>query len=235
MIDGTPARLPQRPTLALIDYEAGNLRSIRKALEGAGADVILLKTPEDVPAHDGIVLPGVGAFGAAMTRLGQVGFPQWIRDQVSAGIPLLGICLGIQLLFERSDEGGAIEGLGLLQGDVRRLPTGLKVPHMGWNQLAMVKPSSLLVGVPEGAFVYFVHSYIAHPRSRDDVIATTSYGEAWPAIVERGKVIGLQFHPEKSGPVGQQILRNFIAGVSTPTAADRSDTATAWKSFPRST
>ncbi len=235
MVDGTPARLSERPVLALVDYEAGNLRSIRKALEGAGADVALLKTPEDVPAHDGIVLPGVGAFGAAMTRLGQVGFPQWIRDQVSAGIPLLGICLGIQLLFERSDEGGAIKGLGLLQGDVRRLPSGLKVPHMGWNQLAIVKPSPLLVGIPDGTFVYFVHSYIAHPRSYDDVIATTSYGEVWPAMVERGGVIGLQFHPEKSGAVGQQILRNFIAGVSTPAATDRSATEGTWKSFPRST
>jgi len=235
MSELVPSSRPKRPVVVLVDYEAGNLRSIRKALEGAGAEVALLRTPADAPAHQGIVLPGVGAFGAAMSRLGQVGFVQWIRDQVNAGMPLLGVCLGIQLLFERSEEGGAIEGLGLLAGDVRRLPSGLKVPHMGWNQLDVVKPVPLLAGVPNGAFVYFVHSYVVHPRANDDVIATTSYGESWPAIVQREKVIGLQFHPEKSGTVGQRILQSFIAGIASPTAVNHNVTANAWTSSPRST
>ncbi len=229
---GTPS---QRPVLLLIDYEAGNLRSITKALEAAGARVALVRTPEDAPSHDGIVLPGVGAFGAAMARLNQVNFPRYLKDRARAGVPLLGVCLGVQLLFEESEEGGDIEGLGLLPGDVRRLPPGLKVPHMGWNQLTITKPAPLLVGVPDDAFVYFVHSYIVHPRAQDDVIATTTYGEAWPAVVQRDRVIGLQFHPEKSGAIGQQILRNFIASVVAPTLEDRDGPSTKWKSSPRST
>jgi len=203
----------QKPVLVLIDYGAGNLRSIAKALEGAGAQVALVSRPEHAPAHAGIVLPGVGAFGTAMARLGEVGFPQWVRERAGEGVPLLGICLGIQLLFERSEEGGAIAGLGLLGGDVRRLPQGLKVPHMGWNQLTITKSVPLLSEVPEGAFVYFVHSYTVHPRNHDDVRATTTYGETWPAVVQRGSVVGLQFHPEKSGTIGQQILRNFVTRV----------------------
>lgn len=225
----------ERPVLVVIDYEAGNLRSITKALEGAGADVIMIRTPEFVPAHDGIVLPGVGAFGSAMTRLRAVGFPQWIRDQVHGGTPLLGVCLGIQLLFERSEEGGDVEGLDLLPGNVRRLPAGVKVPHMGWNQLQIQKPASALDGIADGSFVYFVHSYVVYPRTQADVVATTTYGGSWPAVVQRDRVIGLQFHPEKSAAIGQQILRNLVRWITTNGPTHRGDAPTRWKSSQRST
>lgn len=229
---GEPGR---SPVLVVIDYEAGNLRSIAKALEGAGAQVTLIRTPEDVPLHDAIVLPGVGAFGSAMARLNTVGFPQWIRERVGSGTPLLGVCLGIQLLFERSEEGGDVRGLGLLPGEVRRLPTGLKVPHMGWNQLAITQPTRLLNGIPDGAFVYFVHSYVVHTREPGDVLATTTYGGTWPAVVERDRVVGLQFHPEKSGEIGQRLLRNFVAWVATVSSAKREAAPSTWRSSPRST
>ncbi len=218
-----------RPLLVLVDYEAGNLRSITKALEAAGAQVAQVQRPELAPPHEGIVLPGVGAFGAAMERLTHAGFPQWIRERVDAGVPLLGICLGIQLLFERSEEGGEIPGLGLLRGDVRRLPASLTVPHMGWNQLDMITDAAPLGGIPSGAFVYFVHSYVVFPKDQSDVVATTDYGGSWPSIVLRNRVIGLQFHPEKSGPVGQQILRSFIGHLAAPGLTLRPD-ASAWKS-----
>lgn len=234
MAHDTAERRAQRPRLVLVDYEAGNLRSITKALEGAGAEVTRVQQPELAPDHDGIVLPGVGAFGAAMERLSQVGFPQWIRERVAAGVPLLGICLGIQLLFERSEEGGQIPGLGLLPGDVRRLPKALTVPHMGWNQLEIAKSVPLLGGVPHGAFVYFVHSYIVFPKNTSDVVATTTYGDPWPSIVSRNRLMGLQFHPEKSGPVGQQILRNFITYTVGPLPAVRPNGGP-WKSSPLST
>lgn len=226
---------PQAPLLVLIDYEAGNLRSITKALEGAGARVALVRDPARAPVHDGIVLPGVGAFGAAMQRLTEVGFPKWIRQRVEAGVPLLGICLGIQLLFARSEEAGDAPGLGLLPGDVRRLSASLTVPHMGWNQLEMTRPVPVLKGVADGAFVYFVHSYIVYPSDENDIVATTTYGDAWASIVQRDRVLGLQFHPEKSGPVGQRILRNFVTTmVGFPPKAPNA-LASAWKSSPPST
>lgn len=198
------------PVLALIDYEAGNLRSIGRALASAGARPVLVRVPGDVQACDAVVLPGVGAFGSAMQRLTVAGFVPWIRAQVASGTPVIGVCLGMQLLFERSEEGGHVQGLGLLPGDVRRLPTGLKVPHMGWNQLALRRTSWITDAVPEGSFVYFVHSYIIHPREEGDVVATTSYGVEFPAIVHRDRVVGLQFHPEKSGETGQRLLRNIV-------------------------
>jgi glutamine amidotransferase len=219
----------KRPLLVLVDYEAGNLRSITQALEAAGAQVAQVHHPDLAPPHDGIVLPGVGAFDAAMERLTHAGFPQWILERVEAGVPLLGICLGIQLLFERSEEGGKIPGLGLLRGDVRRLPMSLTVPHMGWNQLDIITHAPLLEGVPSGAFVYFVHSYVVFPKDQSDVVATTDYGGSWPSIVVRNLVIGLQFHPEKSGPVGQQILRNFIGSIAAAGPKLR-PVASGWKS-----
>ncbi len=224
-----------KPLLVVIDYEAGNLRSIAKALEGAGAQPILVRAPDDVPTHDGIVLPGVGAFGSAMARLREVGFPQWIRDRVAAGTPLLGVCLGIQLLFERSEEGGDVEGLGLLPGDVRRLPAQVKVPHMGWNQLTLKRSAPALQGIADGTFVYFVHSYVVRPREPGDVVATTSYGGEWPAVVQRDRVVGLQFHPEKSATTGQQILRNLVAWVATVPAVRNTGAPTEWKSSRPST
>ncbi len=201
------------PRLALIDYGAGNLRSIGRALTLAGADVCVVAHPDTGEHYDGLVLPGVGAFGAAMTRLQAAGFPDWIRAQVAAGIPLLGVCLGMQLLFARSEESPESDGLGLLAGDVTRLPAGLKVPHMGWNQLSLRRPSPLLEGVADGSHVYFVHSYVARPTDEGDVIATTAYGGEFPAAIQRDRLAGVQFHPEKSGAAGQRLLRSVVAWI----------------------
>jgi glutamine amidotransferase len=167
---------------------------------------------------DGIVLPGVGAFGAAMARLQAAGFPDWIRAQVADGIPLLGVCLGMQLLFARSEESPTAIGLGLVPGEVRRLPSGLKVPHMGWNQLAIRQPSPLMDGVADGSNVYFVHSYVVRPDDARDVIATTTYGEEFPSVIQRGRLAGVQFHPEKSAETGQRLLRGAVGWIASLTA-----------------
>ena len=205
---------PHPARLALIDYGAGNLRSIGRALALAGADVCVVAHPDAGAHYDGLVLPGGGAFGAAMTRLQGAGFPDWIRAQVAAGVPLLGVCLGMQLLFARSAESPEANGLGLLAGDVTRLPAGLKVPHMGWNQLILRRPSPLLEGVADGSHVYFVHSYVARPRDEGDVIATTTYGGEFPAVIQRDRLAGMQFHPEKSGDTGQRLLRGVVAWIT---------------------
>ena len=204
-----------RVQVALIDYGAGNLRSIGRALTLAGAEVgVVIQAPTGERV-DGIVLPGVGAFGAAMARLQAAGFPDWIRAQVSDGIPLLGVCLGMQLLFARSEESPAAMGLGLVPGEVRRLPSGLKVPHMGWNQLAIRQPSPLLDGVADGSNVYFVHSYVVRPDDAGDVIATTTYGEEFPSVIQRGRLAGVQFHPEKSAETGQRLLRGAVGWIAS--------------------
>jgi len=203
-------------TVGVIDYEAGNLRSIARALQLAGADPVLIAQPAEPSRFDLLLLPGVGAFAAAMRRLAAAGLVEWIRARVASGTPLAGICLGMQLLYERSDEGGDVPGLGLLRGEVRRLPPGVKVPHMGWNQLQIHTPSPLVDGVPSGTEVYFVHSYVAVPADPREVVAVTSYGEAFAAIVQRGAVSGLQFHPEKSGRAGGQLLRNLVAWAGRP-------------------
>jgi glutamine amidotransferase len=207
-----------RVRLALIDYGAGNLRSIGRALALAGADVRLMTEAPADERVDGIVLPGVGAFGAAMGRLEAAGFPDWIRAQVADGIPLLGVCLGMQLLFARSEESPEAAGLGLVPGEVTRLPRGLKVPHMGWNQLTLRRPSPLLEGVADGSDVYFVHSYVARPRDERDVIATTTYGEEFPSVIQRGRLAGVQFHPEKSADTGQRLLRGAVAWFASAAA-----------------
>jgi len=207
-----------RVRVALIDYGAGNLRSIGRALTLAGAEVGVVTQAPTGERVDGIVLPGVGAFGAAMARLQAAGFPDWIRAQVSDGIPLLGVCLGMQLLFARSEESPAALGLGLIPGEVRRLPSGLKVPHMGWNQLAIRQPSPLLDGVADGSNVYFVHSYVVRPDDAGDVIATTTYGEEFPSVIQRGRLAGVQFHPEKSAETGQRLLRGAVGWIASLTA-----------------
>lgn len=213
-------RLPERgraPAIALIDYGAGNLRSIGRALTDIGADVRILQEPEPHSRWDAVVVPGVGAFGAAMERLSARGFPAWIRSGVTAGTPLVGVCLGMQLLYERSEESGPVRGLGLLAGDVRRLPGDVKVPHMGWNQLTITRPAEITAGIADGAYAYFVHSYVVAPRDPTGVLATTTYGVSFPAIVFReagiigGPVVGLQFHPEKSGVTGRDLLRRVVA------------------------
>lgn len=205
----------QRVRVALIDYGAGNLRSIGRALTLAGADVTVVTQAPTGEGVDGIVLPGVGAFGAAMTRLQSAGFPDWIRAQVVGGIPLLGVCLGMQLLFARSEESPEAVGLGLVPGEVTRLPSGLKVPHMGWNQLALQGPSPLLDGVADGSHVYFVHSYVGRTDDARDVVATTTYGVEFPSVIQRGRLAGVQFHPEKSADVGQRLLRGAVRWIAS--------------------
>ncbi len=201
-------------TVAVIDYEAGNLRSISRALVVAGVRPVLIRTPVDRDQFDALVLPGVGAFGAAMRRLDAAGLPEWIRDLAASGTPVIGVCLGMQLLYERSEEGGDAPGLALLRGTVRRLPPGLKIPHMGWNQLLLRRPSPIVEGIVEGAWAYFVHSYVVEGADVEDVVATASYGIEFPAIVQHGRIMGLQFHPEKSGAMGHQLLRNIVTGAA---------------------
>lgn len=200
--------------VGVIDYGAGNLRSISRALGAAGADPVLIRRPPDHSEYDALVLPGVGAFAAAMRRLTDAGLTEWVRAEAGSGTPLVGVCLGMQLLYERSEEGGDVRGLGLLLGRVRRLPGGVKVPHMGWDQIFIRRPSPLVEGVATGTHVYFVHSYVVDPTDLTDVVAVTSYGVEFSAIVQRGGLIGLQFHPEKSGAAGERLLRNALSAAT---------------------
>jgi len=195
--------------IAIIDYGMGNLRSVQKSLEKAGFAAVVTSDPGEVMAAGGVILPGVGAFRDAMDNLQRAGMIPAIMEAIRGNRPFLGICLGMQLLFETSEEDGYHRGLGVFAGEVKRLPAGLKVPHMGWNQLEQRCRCPILEGIPEGSAFYFVHSYIVVPRSEDLITATTSYGITCPAVVGRGRVFGVQFHPEKSSSMGQEILRNF--------------------------
>lgn len=192
----------------IVDYGAGNLRSVERALQRVGFQVQRTERPEGLSAADVVVLPGVGAFGPAAVRLRESGFFEAIRGAVREGRWLLGLCLGMQLLFEASEEGGPHEGLGLLPGRVVRLPPWLKVPHMGWNTLVFAHATPLRARVLDGAHVYFVHSYYALAQP-SDVVAWTEYGVRIPAIVARDRILGFQFHPEKSSRVGLQLLTNI--------------------------
>lgn|SRR5690606_6069290 len=199
--------------LAVIDYGAGNLRSVLHALNFLGADnVRVVRTSHDLRGAKKIILPGVGAFGAGMQKLDEQNLIQPIRDAVLAGTPYLGICLGMQFLFERSDEMGDHEGLGLIPGYVTRFPSdlGLKVPHMGWNQLQPCQPSPLLKNVPAGSYSYFVHSYYCVPANPADTLITVDYGIPFAAGISRDNIYAVQFHPEKSQHTGLQILSNFL-------------------------
>jgi glutamine amidotransferase len=198
-------------TVAIIDYGAGNLRSVRNTLVHLGADVQTVRTPDELDGAEKIVLPGVGAFGRGMAALEAAGFVAPLKEAVAAGVPLIGICLGMQFLFEESDELGRTAGLGLLPGRVTRFPTdGPKVPHIGWNQLHRRCDDPLLAGVDDGAYAYFVHSYYVDAGDPADVLATTDYGIDFASVIRRGNVFGIQPHPEKSQAVGQRILRNFL-------------------------
>lgn len=203
--------------LAVIDYGAGNLRSVMHALNYLGAENIrVVQTGRDLQGAEKIILPGVGAFGAGMEELRKRDLINPVKNAAYAGIPLLGICLGMQFLFERSDEMGIHEGLGLLPGYVTRFApvAGLKVPHMGWNQLQIQRQSSLFNNLPEDSSAYFVHSYYCVPTQNDDVVATVDYGPPFTAIVQHNNISGVQFHPEKSQRTGLQILTNFIEQTS---------------------
>ncbi|HEV2527292.1 MAG TPA: imidazole glycerol phosphate synthase subunit HisH [Thermomicrobiales bacterium] len=199
--------------IAVIDYGAGNLRSIRRALERAGAEVIVTNRPADIAAADGVVLPGVGAAAHAMDRLHELGLTETIRDVATSGRPFLGICLGMQLLFGHQEEGDA-EGLGLIPGRVRSLPASeVKVPHMGWNQSAVINPGPL-GDAGEECFYYFVHSYIVEPEDPAAIAAASSYGEHFPSVVVRDNIWGTQFHPEKSGDDGLALIERFVVAVN---------------------
>jgi glutamine amidotransferase len=202
-------------TIALVDYGMGNRRSVEKALEHVGARVARTADREEIAAAEAIVLPGVGAFPEAMRRLSALGLEDVIRERAQAGVPLLGICLGMQLLFERSEEHEGATGLALLPGTVTRLRApGLKIPHIGWNEVVFSRPSALTEGLGERAAFYHVHTFACRPREERDVVGRGEYGEPFVSIVERGNVMGAQFHPEKSSLDGLALLRNFAgAGV----------------------
>lgn len=200
--------------IALVDYGAGNLRSAARALAAAGGSPSLATEPDGLVGAGAIVVPGVGAFAAAMQRLHEAGMVEPLRAAAASGIPIVGVCLGMQVLFERSEEGPPISGLALLPGEVRRLPPGLKIPHMGWNVLEPSGADPLMRGLPPSPYVYFVHSYVAAPTDRSCVVAETTYGIRFPAIVRRGRVWGMQFHPEKSSRVGALLLRNLLDHLS---------------------
>jgi len=193
----------------IVDYGMGNLRSVQKGLENVGFAASITSKPEDIEAAQGVVLPGVGAFGDAMNNLKSNGMDQALQEFVKSGRPFLGICLGQHLMFEGSEEFGWNEGLGLLPGRIVRLPAGIKVPHMGWNQLRRVREERILDGIPDDSYFYFVHSF--YPQVDDPCIigAVTEYGATIPAVVSRNNIYGIQFHPEKSSTLGLKILQNF--------------------------
>lgn len=195
--------------VAVVDYDMGNLRSITNALRTVGADVTVVRGADEVRDHDRVVLPGVGAYGAAMDHLRGAGLDEALREHAQSGRPLFGICIGFQVLFERGLEHGDHAGIGLFAGTVARFETDLHVPHVGWNALD-ARPHALWDGLPDRPHVYFVHSY--HPVDVDDdvVIGTAEYGERFACAVARDNVAGTQFHPEKSGPIGLAILRNAL-------------------------
>lgn len=199
--------------IAIIDYDAGNIKSVEKALHFIGEDVILTRKPSEILAADKIVFPGVGCFGDAMDNLNKYDLPAVIHEAVDQNIPFLGICLGLQLLFEESEESPGAKGLGLLKGQVLKIPTadGLKIPHMGWNSLHLQNKGRLFKGLSEDEYMYFVHSYYLQAEDAKIVKATTNYGVEIHAAVEKNNVFGCQFHPEKSSDCGLQILRNFAS------------------------
>lgn len=198
--------------VAIIDYDAGNIKSVQKAIESLGEEAIVTRDPEVILNAPRVILPGVGAFGDAMEKLHNYGLVDVIHEVVKRNIPFLGICLGLQLLFERSDETPGVEGLGILKGEIKRIPDteGLKIPHIGWNSLKYPNFGRLYEGIPEESYVYFVHSYYLEARNEKMVVATTEYGTTIHASVEQGNVFACQFHPEKSSSVGLKILDNFL-------------------------
>jgi glutamine amidotransferase len=201
------------PKIAVVDYGMGNRRSVQKALERVGARATITRDHDQLLTADGLVLPGVGAFPLAMRNLRSLGLDRLLCARVAAGTPLLGICLGMQLLFESSQELEPMNGLGLLRGEVTPLDAaGLRVPHIGWNEVRFERPSPLSTGLPKpGCAFYHVHSYAVRPRDPGDVAGSTEYGERFATIVARGHVFGVQFHPEKSSTNGLRLLSNFSA------------------------
>ena len=198
--------------IAVIDYGAGNLKSVKNALDHLGAANMRASTAKEILLADAVILPGVGEFGTAMAELERRGIKEAVIEAAGSGRPLLGICLGMQLLFEAGEESRGAKGLGILPGRVPRFPAemGLKIPHMGWNSVMPLKENRLLDGLPEGSYMYFVHSFYVKAAERSDVSDISEYGLIFDAAVERGNIFVCQFHPEKSGAAGLAILKNFI-------------------------
>ena len=198
--------------VAIIDYGAGNIKSVENAVRYLGHEAVLTRDRDVILSADHVILPGVGAFGDAMARLRKYGMDEVLREVVRRQIPLLGICLGLQLLFESSEESPGAEGLGILKGHILRIPDGegRKVPQIGWNDLTYPNPGRLFTGLPEGSYVYFVHSYYLRAADPSIVTACTQYGVRIDASVESGNVFACQFHPEKSEAAGMKILQNFL-------------------------
>lgn len=198
--------------VAIIDYDAGNIKSVEKAVIALGEDTVVTRNREEILTADHVILPGVGAFGDAMGKLNNYGLVNVIREVVAQNTPFLGICLGLQLLFESSEESAGVEGLGIMRGKIVRIPEnqGLKIPHIGWNSLKYPNKGRLFEGIAEEAYVYFVHSYYLRASDSEIVTATTEYATQIHASVEQGNVFACQFHPEKSSDVGMKILSNFL-------------------------
>lgn len=205
--------------IAIIDYDAGNIKSVEKALTAIGEEPVLTRDSHTILNAEKVILPGVGSFGDAMANLHRYGLVDVIRKVTAQGTPFLGICLGLQLLFERSEETPGVDGLGILKGEILRIPAadGLKIPHMGWNSLSYHREPGknphgrLFAGIPEDSYVYFVHSYYLKADDPAIVTATTEYGTHIHASIEQGNVFGCQFHPEKSSSTGLAILKNFLS------------------------
>ncbi len=195
--------------IAIIDYGAGNLRSVEKAFDYLKVESQIISSPDQLAAAEKIVLPGVGAFGAAVQKLHETGFYDVIRDWLMANQPFLGICLGMQLLLETSQESPGVKGLSIFNGENLRFDAA-KVPQIGWNQVQFLRKSKLFEGIPNGSFFYFLHGYYLAPKDDRFVIATTNYTIDYPSVLEKGNIAGVQFHPEKSGELGLKLLKNWI-------------------------
>jgi glutamine amidotransferase len=210
--------------LAVVDYESGNLRSVSRALETCGVFPQVTGDPADLTDADAVVLPGVGAGPAAMSALNQRGLVQPLQDFAASGRPFLGVCLGLQVLLDWTDEDDGAQCLGIIPGKVKRLPesdgaTSLKIPHMGWNSVVLSEPHPAFSGIDSGSYFYFVHSFYAKPSETDGVVGTTEYGLPFCSVYAKDNVVATQFHPEKSGPVGLKIYRNFVEMAANGTSS----------------
>jgi imidazole glycerol-phosphate synthase subunit HisH len=203
----------RRPRVAVLDYGAGNLRSAEKSLQRAGADAFVTDDPDAARVAEALVVPGVGHFGSCVRQFQAAGLEDVLREKVADGTPVLGICIGMQILYAESEEDAEARGLGILPGRVRRLPPDVTVPHMGWDELDTVRPDDPLMEGLDGQRCYFVHSYYAEPSEDEHVVARCDYGPGFPSVVRVGNVVGTQFHPEKSAEVGRRLLENFIRSI----------------------
>ncbi len=199
--------------IAIIDYGAGNLQSVKKAFDFIGAENVITNNPKVIMSADKILLPGVGSFGDAMNSMAKNGLVETVKECALGSKPFLGICLGLQLLFEESEESPGVKGLGILKGKIRKFPSdmGLKIPHIGWNSLNIKQKDGIFKDIPENSYVYFVHSYYLLAEDESDIATVTNYGIDFHSAVGKNNVFATQFHPEKSGDVGLQILRNFAS------------------------